>query len=162
MRFVRSCRWVLVLVGIACQATQATPSAAGAAATDSGNGPFAVPTGKLLCQPHGLPRSAPPGLLGYQFEDGRLTANERVMQAAYDSTGHPVFLVVLAPERAADGTSAAHALSVSFPANAPSSGFRVLHPEQRNDTTTEPLSAPLVAHARSLAVWLWNHRCNRQ
>ena len=160
MEFVRYCRWSLMFAALACQTTQATPGAGGAA--ESVNGPFAIPTGKLLCQPHALPRSAPPGLLGYQFEDGRLTANERVMQAAYDSTGHPVFLVVLAPERTADGTSATHALSVSFPDNAPSTGFRVPHPEQRNDTTIEPLPAPMVAQAHSLAVWLWNHRCNPQ
>ena len=162
MGFVRNCRWLVTLLALACQTTQPTPSVAGTAATESGNGPFAIPTGKLLCDSYALPRSAPAGLLGYQFEDGRLTVNERVMQAAYDSTGRPVFLVVLAPERTAAGTSATHALSVSFPDNAPSTGFRVLHPEQRNDTTTEALSAPLVAQARSLAVWLWNHRCNQQ
>jgi hypothetical protein len=162
MRFIRVLRLLLTVVALACQTSQATPSVAGAAASESAEGPFAIPTGKLSCGPYALPRSAPPGLLGYQFHDRRLTVDERLMQAGYDSTGNPVMLVVTAPERMGDGQPATHVLSVWFPRDSPPSGFRVLHPEIRTDTTTEPLSAAMVAQARNLAIWLWNHRCNAQ
>jgi hypothetical protein len=84
------------------------------------------------------------------------------MHVGYDSTGRPVMLVVTAPERTADRQLAMHVLSVWFTRDAPATGFRVLHPAERNDTTIEPLSAAVVAEARALAAWLWNHRCNAQ
>ena len=84
------------------------------------------------------------------------------MHVGYDSTGRPVMLVVTAAERMADGQLATHVLSVWFTRDAPATGFRVLHPAERNDTTIEPLSAAVVDQAHTLAIWLWNHRCNAQ
>ena len=62
-------------------------------------------------------------------------------------------------ENTPTGAPAAHVLSVSFPEGKPATGFRVLHPEDRNNTATEPLTAAEVAGARELAVWLWGRRC---
>ncbi|HJP60058.1 MAG TPA: hypothetical protein VJ865_08660 [Gemmatimonadaceae bacterium] len=121
--------------------------------------PFAIPHSRLLCRRDELPRSAPAGLIGYEFQDGRLTADERVIRTAYDSAGRPVMLIMTVAEKLANGERATHILSTSFLDNKPYSGFRVLHPENRLDNTIEPLSASAVKQAHDLAVWLWGHRC---
>jgi hypothetical protein len=119
---------------------------------------FAIPSSALICRRTDLPRSAPADLLGLEFEDGRSTPNARLMRGAWNA-GNPVFLVVTGMENTPTGAPAAHVLSVSFPEGKPATGFRVLHPEDRNNTATEPLTAAEVARARELAVWLWGRRC---
>jgi hypothetical protein len=89
-----------------------------------------------------------------------MTVNDRLIRTAYDSTGRPVMLIMTTEEKLSSGERAAHVLSTSFPANQPYSGFRVLHPEDRQDNAIEPLSASEIAQAHDLALWLWSHRCN--
>ena len=152
----------MIATAVACRTSPATPrvaSNAESAPIASESNPFAIPRSTLLCRRSQLPRSAPPGLIGYQFEDGRLTVDDRLIGPAYDSTGRPVMMVITATEKLASGERAMHVLSISFPDNQPHSGFRVLHPENRLDNSIEPLSASAVAQAHDLAVWLWNHRC---
>lgn len=154
---------VVVITALACRASQSTSRARSQTPVTpiaSESNAFAIPHSTLLCRRSELPRSAPAGLIGYQFEDGRLTVDDRLINTAYDSTGRPVMLIMAAAEKLATGDRATHVLSVSFLPDAPYSGFRVLHPENRLDNTIEPLSASAVAQAHDLAVWLWEHRCS--
>jgi hypothetical protein len=154
---------VVIFTAFACTTSAATsraPSSTVARAAEESS-TFAIPRGTLLCRRKELPRSAPAGLIGYQFEDGRLMVDDRLIGPAYDSTGRPIFLIMTATEKAANGDRALHVLSVFFPDNEPYSGFRVLHPENRQDNSIEPLTPSMVAQAHDLAVWLWSHRCLR-
>jgi hypothetical protein len=154
---------VVIFTALACMTSPATrraPSNTVAPAAEESS-PFAIPHSTLLCRRKELPRSAPAGLIGYQFEDGRLMLDDRLIGPAFDSTGRPIFLIMTATEKLANGERALHVLSVFFPDNEPYSGFRVLHPENRQDASIEPLTPSMVAQAHDLAVWLWSHRCLR-
>ena len=150
---------MLIVAAASCRSNPANLSPIAAGSGSDVRDPFAIPGSTILCRRTEPPRSAPPGLIGFEFEDGRLTLEDRLIRAAYDSSGQPTMLVVTATEESIGGVHATHVLSASFPTKQPASGFRVLHPEKTYDTATEPLSASSLQQARELAVWLWAHRC---
>jgi hypothetical protein len=126
--------------------------------------PFGLPGSVLLCRARALPKSAPPGSIGFQFEDGTLLVNDRLISIAYDSVGNPFLLVMNATEKLGDGQPIMHLMSVSFPSGEPAEGFQFVQSPNAGDTTEpkrEPLSSAMLTESRNLAVWLWNHRCSR-
>ena len=153
---------IVTTLGSACASVHTGSHPAGsaippAAAEQQPFEPFGIPKGEFRCRPKELhtPRR---DLLGFQFEDGVLMVNDRLISAVYDSLGRPVLEVTTATQLSPDGRPTMRVFSVSFPIDSAAHGFRVLHPET-DDRATEPLSAESISKARELALWLWRHRC---
>jgi hypothetical protein len=122
--------------------------------------PLGLPTSALLCHVLTLPNKAPPNSIGFQFQDGTLLINDRLISAVYDSVGNPMLLIMNATEKPVVGDAIMHSVSVSFPKGEPGIGFQFVNP--RDDTIKsqhEPLSPSMIKEAQNLAAWLWNHRC---
>lgn len=137
-----------------------TPYASGAKPFN----PFAVPTGLLLC--HLLPRNPawPQGFIVFEFEDGTLMINDRLIDAAYDSVGTPRLLVVSATEKLGGQPPIMHGFSVSFPDDKPATGFHIVNSSAGGGTLEPPrdvLPPAMIADSRNLLLYLWSHRCER-
>lgn len=122
--------------------------------------PLGLPTSALLCHVLTLPNKAPPHSIGFQFEDGTLLINDRLISAVYDSVGNPMLLIMNATEKPRTGEPIMHSVSVSFPTGEAGTGFQFVNPrDEMSQSNHEPLSPAMVKEAQNLAVWLWNHRC---
>jgi hypothetical protein len=124
--------------------------------------PLGLPTSTLLCRPLPSPQTLRHGTRAFQFEDGVLLVDDRLMSAVYDSVGNPLLLVMTATSRVGDTQPTMHELSVSFPADGPAEGFQLVRAPSAGDAIEpkrEVLSPGMIAESRSLAVWLWDHRC---
>lgn len=155
----RQIPFVLLLLNTACASTRVASSQLGKPFD-----PLGLPTSALLCHVLALPKSAPPSSIGFQFEDGTLLVNDRLISVVYDSVGSPFLLVMNATEKLGDGQPIMHLMSVSFPSGEPAVGFQFVQSPNGGDTTApkrEPLSPAMLAESRNFAVWLWNHRCSR-
>ena len=136
--------------------------------------PLGLPRTKLLC--HTLPRSPSDTSITYatalRFEEANDFNDSRVMDAAYDSAGTPVYLSVLATRAGPRREPVADAIVVRFGSAGSAAGLRVR--TSNSDSTGAkgkesglgsaapalvPMSLAEASQARILAVWLWSHRC---
>lgn len=135
-----------------------------------GSGGFSIPNGTLICRP--LPAATTDSAAFiYQFVDGIDSARQRLSLVAFDSGGHPVYMLLSAPARDSTGESGTDAFAVRFVPK--TMGGRVVlstkgrgqAPMNRGDsaargkTVEEPLSQAELDQARMLAEWFWSHRC---
>jgi hypothetical protein len=140
--------------------------------------PLGLPRTKLLC--HRLPRSPADTGISYatalRFEESNDFRDSRVMDAAYDSSGVPVYLSVLATRAGSGGEPFTQALVARFGSAGSASGLRVRTPANSDSAgakangsgprsaapALEPMSMAEASQARTLALWLWSHRCPRE
>jgi hypothetical protein len=142
---------VALVSDVSCVGAQRSPALAG----------LRPPDAELRCRALSLPPNTAPGSIAFQFEDGQLRVNDRLISAVYDSAGTPILLVVNATEQKGDET-VMHVYSFSFPTGGGASGFEVLDPLATTATREVPreqLSIQVVEQSRTLAEWLWAHRC---
>lgn len=161
---------VLVLAGFVGRAQYAAAQATGSV------DPLAIPHTQLLCRAVPSAREDPThAAISLRFEEGDLRKS-RLMDVAYDSTGAPVYLNVLAVWAGANEHPITYALVTRFGPGETVAGLR-MQSNIATDTASagstsaehrppkaapfEPLSAPEVSEARTLAIWLWDHRCLR-
>jgi hypothetical protein len=124
--------------------------------------PVALPGLKFSCRILSLSGLPLHGAVGFQFEDGALLVNDRLISAVYDSLGNPLLLVITGTDSTRGAPGTVRGISVSFPAGEPAVGFQVVEvttTSVRSETKREPLSRPMLAESRKLAKWLWGHRC---
>ncbi len=124
--------------------------------------PFRLTGAVLMCRVKALPPSTPSTWLSLEFEDGSLNIDDRLIGVVYDSLGTPRVLAMTATERAVTGEPIMHAYRIAFTDTAPPSAIHgvISGPgEAPRRSKPERLSAPAIADARNLMLWLWNHRC---
>jgi hypothetical protein len=126
--------------------------------------PFGLPTSALLC--HSLLRKPtwPQGFVIFEFEDGTLMVNDRLIDAAYDSLGTPRLLVITATEKVDGQPPIMHGFSTSFPDGKPATGFHLVNLPSGGGAPEPPREALLptmIAESRTLSAYLWSHRCER-
>jgi hypothetical protein len=144
----------------------AKASAAVAKPFDSGVkpfNPFGVPTKALLC--HSLPRDQtwPHGFIVFEFEDGTLMVDDRLIRSVYDSLGNPRLLVITATEKLDGKPPIMHGFMATFTDDKPAAGFHVVNPSTGGGMAEprEALSPAMIAESRNLSEYLWSHRCER-
>ena len=157
-------RFLLALLLVVTAGCASAPARAPAVKPEAVSGfePFRLPGAVLMCRVKALPPSTPPSWLAFEFEDGTLMIDDRLIGVAYESLGNPRVLVMTATERTVGGEPNMHAYSISFPDSAPPTALHgvISGPGQApSRSKPEHLSAPAIANARDLMVWLWNHRC---
>jgi hypothetical protein len=148
------------------------------AQADGSSDPLAPPRAKLLC--HNLAHSPADTGIAYatalRFEEANDLADSRTIDAAYDSSGTPVYLSVLANRVGSSGEAVTSALVARFGAGGSAAGFR-MRTSLKSDSTAstpkgpgldsrakaiEPMSIAETSQARALALRLWSHRCPRE
>jgi hypothetical protein len=152
----------------------AGPMAVGGQASPASD-PFKLPRGKLVCNPIVKTDrvSERRGLLAFRFLEEEGLIESRTMDATYDSSGHPVYFSVLTAGGLTDKVEV-DGFVIGFGANETAQGFVMTRQRQVGGTgsptpessSTTPsrvrlLSPAMLASARKLANWLWDHRCGK-
>lgn len=123
--------------------------------------PLKFPDSTFLCGSRSAPARAPHGSVSFDFEDGRLLVDDRLIGTVYDSVGAPRLLVLTATEKVQDSVPVVHVVSVSFPSGQPATGFEVIRRigDEGVNPPRKQLSAESLSQSGVLARWLWRHRC---
>src|SRR5258706_4071985 len=136
-------------------------------------GLLSPPVGPLLC--HSL-RATPADSARFivRFVDGTDLVAGRQTIVAYDSTGTPLYMAIRANDSVAP-TTKIHAISVRFVPERrglwvvveEGPDGRILRRGKTGELTHVPPQGPdlltegEISHARDLALWFWNHRCDK-
>jgi len=155
-------KMLLLLVNVACAHAQVTASPTPRSRPSSN--PVGLPGLKYSCRVLPLDGSPLDGAVGFQFADGTVPVDDRLISAVFDSVGNPLILAITATESEGTAPGTVREVSVSFPTDEPAIGFQFLEPAAENtqtETTKKPLSRQMLADSRELAVWLWKHRCGQ-
>lgn len=145
------------------------------AQSTTGLDPFRVLSSTSSCQSRqGSADDPGPSATVLQFSEGEELVDERILEAGYDRTGRPLWLMMLADQSvgaAAAGAGSGRAWSVvmhgyfvSFTPDGAAHGFHKPGLRERDPRPVaagvgRPLSAEATASARVLTLWLWKHRC---
>lgn len=163
-----NCRLILFLTAFVSGANRL------GAQGDGSSDPLGLPRTSLRCQK----LSTTPGSTSFgdaitlRFEEGGNFRDARVMDAAYDSVGTPIYLSVLATRADSGSPPVTHALVARFGSAATTAGWRVRRSASDSAafksaesglsaaaSALEPMSLAEASQARALALWLWSHRC---
>jgi hypothetical protein len=124
---------------------------------------FAAPDGPFACHAiEATPADSAASLL--EFIDGEVNARETL--AAFDTAGVPLYMTVQMTE-STPSMAVSHNVLVRFKMLGEylriETPFRNGKPidELGRITATESLNADEMTESYRLAVWLWDHRCNR-
>ena len=123
---------------------------------------FDAPSGPFAC--HALEATPADSAASiFEFIDGEVNARETL--AAFDSAGTPLYMTVQMTE-STPPMDVSHNVLVRF--RALGEYLRIEKPfkdgklvEEFARMTNHPLTAGEMAKSEQLAVWLWDHRCNR-
>jgi len=164
LRFVVTAAWWL-----------GSASAVGGQASPTSD-PLYLPRAKLACRILGSADkpSLRPGLVAIRFLEGDGLIEDRTIDATYDSAGHPVYLTVLLAPHAHGEEIETEGFAIGFGIGETARGFVMTHrsaipsagsPGSEKSSAAasrlQPLSSSQFASARTLAVWLWGHRCGK-
>lgn len=145
----------------------------GAQSTEPSFNALQTPQSDVACAK--LPKAELPPNSGFasafEFEDQGDSAYQRKIDAAFDSTGSPLMLMVMAMQLRENQPSIMHVLKFRFVLGGMSSGVQMVGPLTRGPsvdgrrgelvppTSQENLPTGVVSRAHDLGVWLWTHRC---
>jgi hypothetical protein len=108
----------------------------------------------------------------FEYVDGNGSDGQRTTFAAFDSAGHPLYMMVSPPVQNSRAERQTFAIVVRFFPK--SMGERVVVPSAptsqgplvgaadsatRGKPFSESLTDAEIAHAKALAEWFWIHRC---
>lgn len=154
-------RWVSCVIGVLLLSVALIPARAQSAETDSALRVLTVPVGPpLRCR--GKDSAS---VITLWFQLGEATATTREIHAAYDSLGNAQMLI---DWRAGGGTldavtarfDAAGAVVVGFHRLDSLPSLRHTDGAPKNAQPFPTLTAAEVERARTLAAWLWRHKCH--
>lgn len=161
-----------LLVAAVALATVGTGEAA--AQTSQPFDAFRLPGSGLECNVRAPSTDDPhPSSFLLEFSEGEELIDERLIDVGYDSTGAPLWLMMLADESLGSGTGDGkeeagwrvmmHGYFVRFGPGASVAGFHKPGLRTRDPRPAvaggTALSPEAIARARSLASWLWHNRC---
>jgi hypothetical protein len=156
-------RGVLVVL---CILRAALPET-GIAQEGGSKGQLAPPSRGIVCQRAPSPQSGPGDVVLSMAEEPPDSLTEgRSFTARYDSAGGPLSLLVLVHEPLPNGHDRYHGIAVEF--GSVTTGFRTSAEDtpkadhsQQVQVGKIPLTEMELDQSRTLAFWLWNHRCGR-
>ena len=124
---------------------------------------FDAPVGPIMCRPVDI-TAADSAASVLEFVDGEVSARETLV--AFDSSGVPLYMTVQMTEFLPP-VSVSHNVLVRFRVigeylriEKPFKDGKVID-EAARITSNEGLTSDEMTKSEQLAVWLWNHRCNR-
>jgi hypothetical protein len=118
---------------------------------------FDAPVGPIMCRPVDI-TAADSAASVLEFVDGEVSARETLV--AFDSSGVPLYMTVQMTEFLPPVSVSHNVIGEYLRIEKPFKDGKVID-EAARITSNEGLTSDEMTKSEQLAVWLWNHRCNR-
>jgi hypothetical protein len=135
--------------------------------------PFRVPGDTTFCEVHPVTEvdTLRPVAIALSWRDGTTAYDHREIHVAFDSSGAPIRMIILANFMGEDESPAVEMITVDFATDSAATGVRgrrnrigEASPQSERDTLAElqPLTPEAIADARAWAGLLWASPCRRR